>query len=267
MCWQWFKSLFSGGSDSLFEFREKNALLYAVNNFLGTVNDLEGCLNDMYDFSARLKQFDPNFYIKQYPDSYATRSRFKNNLQYAVDNVDEGTLFVFWMDCCHADSNTKFINPRLIAKRFYDPGLPPRKFVRNKILRSSAFPKWISLSGCMENQTSADAYFNGRPNGAFTFCGLKALKPGMTYKSWIPEINKLLRQYGFDQIATISGPEDLINRKVFEGKIMFIQWSGHGSYTYDQSGDEADGYDETLYMYDGMVLDDDLNDILVNIRT
>ena len=40
------------------------------------------------------------------------------------------------------------------------------------------------------------------------------------------------------------------------GDIIYIKYSGHGSYEKDLSGDEIDGYDETLYM-DGNFSDDE----------
>ena len=47
---------------------------------------------------------------------------------------------------------------------------------------------------------------------------------------------------------------------------VFIHYSGHGSYTRDRSGDEADGRDEALvpsdYRRAGLILDDELNSIL-----
>jgi len=48
---------------------------------------------------------------------------------------------------------------------------------------------------------------------------------------------------------------------------LFFHYSGHGGETRDTSGDEADGYDETIYPLDfkesGMIIDDDMHTILV----
>ena len=44
--------------------------------------------------------------------------------------------------------------------------------------------------------------------------------------------------------------------------ILFVHYSGHGTQVPDLSGDEADGYDEALYLYDGPLTDDDLNEVL-----
>jgi len=61
----------------------------------------------------------------------------------------------------------------------------------------------------------------------------------------------------FDRIVDYSQP----------GDVVFIHYSGHGGRVVDTSGDEADGYDETLIPLDfqraGQILDDDLYKRLV----
>lgn len=49
------------------------------------------------------------------------------------------------------------------------------------------------------------------------------------------------------------------------GDVIYLHYSGHGSYVRDVSGDEIDGYDETLYLYDGNLIDDDLNTACENV--
>lgn len=51
-----------------------------------------------------------------------------------------------------------------------------------------------------------------------------------------------------------------------DGDNIIWQYSGHGSKIKDRSSDEADGYDETLYVYDGHLVDDDLYYILSKIN-
>jgi hypothetical protein len=46
------------------------------------------------------------------------------------------------------------------------------------------------------------------------------------------------------------------------GDIIYIHYSGHGTYVEDRNGDELDGYDEALYLVDGPLVDDDLNNAL-----
>lgn len=49
------------------------------------------------------------------------------------------------------------------------------------------------------------------------------------------------------------------------GDVLLIHYSGHGTQVYDIHGDEADGYDEALYLYDGVVLNKDIHETLMKI--
>jgi hypothetical protein len=50
------------------------------------------------------------------------------------------------------------------------------------------------------------------------------------------------------------------------GDYAFIQYSGHGTQVPDVNGDEPDGYDEALYLRDGVFSDDTTNKILQEIN-
>lgn len=69
------------------------------------------------------------------------------------------------------------------------------------------------ISGCKSNQTSADAVFNGRPNGALTYFLLKELKkPGALKKSLIKVVAGVkasLRNHSYSQVPDLEGPEGL----------------------------------------------------------
>jgi hypothetical protein len=47
-----------------------------------------------------------------------------------------------------------------------------------------------------------------------------------------------------------------------DGDILVLTFSGHGTSTADRSGDEADGRDEALCLYDGLMIDDEIRAIL-----
>lgn len=50
------------------------------------------------------------------------------------------------------------------------------------------------------------------------------------------------------------------------GDYGVFTYSGHGTYNRDTGGDEPDSYDEALYVYDGLLLDDELREILDDLR-
>lgn len=52
----------------------------------------------------------------------------------------------------------------------------------------------------------------------------------------------------------------------FPGDHVGFTYSGHGTSVPDRSGDEADNRDEALYVYDGVLLDDELRRIIRRLR-
>lgn len=75
----------------------------------------------------------------------------------------------------------------------------------------------IQLSGCMDNQTSADG-FNGMQNGAMTGSVITVLNmnKNMTWSEFLIEVRKLLKNYGFSQIPQLSFNKKIgLNDKYF----------------------------------------------------
>lgn len=67
------------------------------------------------------------------------------------------------------------------------------------------------ISGCLDIQTSADAYEEGKYQGALTYCLLKALevKSDYTWVELITTIRALLKQHGYQQIANLTSGQSL----------------------------------------------------------
>lgn len=121
--------------------------------------------------------------------------------------------------CFSGDLGTKGISLKNRAKgiksRFYQmPGIPLMYKPVNRFAKTDAGQTWIIISGCGEEQTSADAWFNNRANGAFTFFDLKVYNATIIYKSEIAQVNHLLINNGFDQRPELSGPEESLNQIV-----------------------------------------------------
>lgn len=74
----------------------------------------------------------------------------------------------------------------------------------------STAPDILVVSGCADRQTSADASFDRRANGALTYYLLAVLRPAIANGAWPPAINFLrdlrrrLRAGGYDQIPQVS---------------------------------------------------------------
>lgn len=80
-----------------------------------------------------------------------------------------------------------------------------------------------------------------------------------------------LTSLGFD-VEKIQDSEATRNRFITEatfafadaeaGDIVVFTYSGHGTQVVDTNGDEQDGYDEALYLYDGALTDDMIRETL-----
>ncbi|MFZ5515225.1 MAG: caspase family protein [Candidatus Zhuqueibacterota bacterium] len=85
----------------------------------------------------------------------------------------------------------------------------------------------------------------------------------------------LLREYGYtvetlvDARGTrdniLAGLADLVSQAGPDDVVVFT-YSGHGTSVYDADGDEGDGYDEALYVYDGVLKDDELRTVIAGLN-
>lgn len=104
--------------------------------------------------------------------------------------------------------------------------------------------------------------------------------PGMSndLKGCVNDANdwaELLTEFGFDTRVLLDGQgtrenikaalRDLVS-SLAPGDYGVFTYSGHGTYNRDTSEDEPDSYDEALYVYDGILLDDELREILDDLQ-
>jgi len=261
--WNWIKSLFTRPDPIQ---GTRTALLFAINDYPGSANDLRGCLNDQEDVTAALFKYWPDFNVKSFRDNQVTVDNFLKQLRRHVEDLEpRSVLFVHYsghgtqvydtngdesdgydealylhdgpvaddqlneilqkipygatvvlaMDCCFSGTITK--SARQDVKNRFVETVPFRTKIRiGGGLAWKADMNWLLLSGCQENQTSADALINGRWNGAFTYYLLKAMKRGVTYFDMYSMIRQFLPNAHFSQEPTIEGLISLQGKKVFE---------------------------------------------------
>ena len=238
---------------------KRHGLLFACNNYPGSQNDLNGCINDQNDVIAK---FTPlGFTFDKFKDSEVTKSNFRNTIKnyvlgmtsgdillihysghgsqvwdkegdepdgydetlYLYDGnftddefnevlslIPEGAKVIIALDSCHSGTATKDLR----RGRFMPPEeMPKKKLNRRKKLGSSSEMNWNVFSGCRDNQTSADAYIDGRYNGAFTWAWLKSFSPEMTYKEWLNATVYALYKAKYEQVPTLEG--SFVDEKVF----------------------------------------------------
>jgi hypothetical protein len=107
--------------------------------------------------------------------------------------------------------------------------LPPAAFLSKRDLaalgaqraRRAASPPGryaaLLLSGCQDTEYSYDAWFQGRPNGAFTFVALQELRrlpAKATYRDWYTAVRKVLPSQQYPQAPNLYGSSRMKRWKV-----------------------------------------------------
>jgi metacaspase-1 len=139
---------------------------------------------------------------------------------------ERGSRIIVISDSCHSGTVSKVANlmpgvasaPRQFQKiRF----LAPEVYIKaNKSLlrRAKQVEKirangkiraaCVLLSGCKDDEYSYDAWFNERPNGAFTYTALQTLKgfpEKATYRDWHRKVREILPHVNYPQTPQLSG--------------------------------------------------------------
>jgi len=135
------------------------------------------------------------------------------------------------LDTCHSGTGTKDLDDiqqaMLLGRRprFLPPPTPrglnrarsirsarPRQVDRKALVEltktKGGSTKPVLYAACRPDQTAADARFDNRPNGAFTYLFLKALAadPSQTRAQLHSTITKGLKSEDFEQRSTLEGP-------------------------------------------------------------
>jgi metacaspase-1 len=158
-------------------------------------------------------------------DSFITDDEFRA----MFSNVQQGVNLEVLLDCCHSGTGTRELQAiDLLPKelqykaRYLAPpldillrdsgGLPVKPMLKNIAGNGEANPTTHTLfSGCMSNQTSADAYINGSYNGAFTFYLCKHIRETqgtITRQELIRRLNESLSFNGYSQQAQLECSEE-----------------------------------------------------------
>ena len=148
----------------------------------------------------------------------------------------QGVRLVMVSDSCHSGTVARFAPiatppsmPGRGAPRRIVRFLPPAVFLSKReaaklgltraLRRSSPPGRYAALlmSGCQDTEYSYDAWFQGRPNGAFTYVALRALKSlpaKATYRDWYKAIRKALPSRQYPQTPNFYGSTSMKRWKV-----------------------------------------------------
>lgn len=139
----------------------------------------------------------------------------------AFAKIPAGVTAVWGSDSCHSGDLERDFYAHGVPKMFRrDParGEAPAAPATVRTFKdiSASLPNIALISGCRSDQTSADAYINGRYNGAFTYYLLQALKAPHGLQTpltaLIPKVQAALHQDHYTQIPQLSGPPTEVSR-------------------------------------------------------
>jgi hypothetical protein len=148
--------------------------------------------------------------------------------------MDEGTgpagihptsRFIFVVDACHSGTMTRN-SPPFGSKQYKIRYAPPpmdialrslgRDLSITRIAGTMASNRHILISGCLDNQTSAETEFNGQVRGAMSynlFSTLREMGNNLTWEELIGTISTKLANTGFSQRPSLTVPQDLLQEK------------------------------------------------------
>jgi metacaspase-1 len=161
-------------------------------------------------------------------------------LRTTFDSLPAGVNFTIVMDCCHSGTNTRAIEPPDVkVKQRYLPspwGLAaaesgrslPKKVTgglrrsgrssrKTKDIVNAELPE-VLITGCRDTQTSADAFINGRFNGALTFALVDAIRKGkgrLTYRQLHDRATAVLKARKFEQVPQLEGQTSRFDQLLF----------------------------------------------------
>jgi len=146
-----------------------------------------------------------------------------DELKALLSQVPKGVLVEVVLDTCHSGTGLKgddllpgrkprFLPPPTAAGiRRLAPTSDPKGY-QDLVKTTPAATRVVLFAACKADQTSADAYFDGRYNGAFTYCFLKALAgPGnggapVPRSTVLTTVSQALRGGDFSQRAQLEAP-------------------------------------------------------------
>lgn len=147
------------------------------------------------------------------------------------DKIPPNTTLFFMSDSCCSGNLVRELMISDLPPRLPKFMIPPEDIRSRSIgqkMMQNAINSYVSkidsvnvifLSGCQSEQTSADAYIDGRFNGALT-AGMKRVMdnlPEVHYLMAHDEIHKFLNDRGFDQEPELKARDHLLLSMIFGG--------------------------------------------------
>ena len=169
------------------------------------------------DEADRLDEAFACYNINNAGDSWDPATVISDDELFALfARLPDGVLMDVVLDTCHSGTGLKSLDllpgrrPRFLPAPTAR-GVAATEFKDTRALRdlvkAGRGVKPILLAACRADQTAADAFLEGRYNGAFTYNFIKAVKGDGTLgrADILKLVSKGLRAGGFDQVAQLEG--------------------------------------------------------------
>jgi metacaspase-1 len=161
---------------------------------------------------------------------------FGNGIYVADDDLysvmrdhGQGTDLVVISDSCFSGTMTRAaLSPLSTSRHPRVRFLPPSKVLAPDEALRAAFarraPRSVRpdlatlMAACTDTEYSYDGEFDGRANGAFTYCALQALRvvgAGATYRQWMDVIRRYLPSSSYPQTPGLQGTPEQRDRQIF----------------------------------------------------
>lgn len=161
-------------------------------------------------------------------------------LRDTLDGAADGVHLAVIMDCCHSGTNTRALpppdapvkprylpSPWAIARQ--ESGRDAARRVTSQLRRSTRAARRtrdivhanipeVLITGCRDTQTSADAFIEGRFNGALTFGliqAIRASKGRLTYRELHERASAVIKKRKFEQVPQLESRRTQLDLPVF----------------------------------------------------
>jgi hypothetical protein len=222
---------------------EKKALLVGIN-YTDTDYRLNGCIQDINNIDNLISKYNFNEITKLIDDGTTirpTRANIMTELTYLLQNANVGDFLLFAFSGHGSQTNinlseTDFLDEGFLAvdgfiidnevNAIISQFLPKDVTLfmlfdcchsgtigdlkynymdySENTLSIDTIGNVIILSGCRDDQSSAEATIDTKIQGAMTSTFIKSLKPGITWRNLVTDIRESLAKAGFDQIPKLS---------------------------------------------------------------